>query len=442
MTGRRSRPKRRRRRSRRSWRSRVADRWAALRRRLVMMRPSSLHPLGAGLAVLCALSLLLVVARLGFEALRSSGPDRAEMVRALPALPTLPLEFEGVTLETYLQAWVPYAERDELLRSPVLRDPDFARDVHWWLEYWTGSASRWFPGFLERMAWLGSHVDSALTAHDLPPSLRYLPLIESGYAPSVTSRATAVGLWQLMAPTARGLGLEVSSVVDERRHIVLSTDAALRYLSSLNDEFDSWFWTLAAYNSGPTRVRAVLRRHAPDEPRTDSLFWALRHHLAPETRDFLPKLYGAMWVASRPEAYGYEVPVVEPLTYDVVEVPGRTTLDLVARAAGTTPDEVVRLNPELVRGITPPGRLVDVKVPPGHGDAFTLHFPLIPASERMAFVEHVVRAGETLSRIALRYGVPTGDIEAANPDVRARNLPVGARLTVPVAPGAEGRPDH
>lgn len=364
------------------------------------------------------------------------------MVRALPVLPTLPLEFEGVTLESYLQAWVPYAERDELLRSSVLRNPDFARDVHWWLNYWTGPASRWFPGFLERMAWLGSHVDSALAAHDLPPSLRYLPLIESGYAPGVTSRAAAVGMWQLMAPTARGLGLEVSSVVDERRHVERSTEAALRYLSSLNDEFDSWFWTLAAYNSGPTRVRGILRRHAPDEPRTDSLFWALRHHLAPETRDFLPKLFGAMWVASQPEAYGFEGPDVEPLAYDVVEVPERTTLDVVARAAGTTPDEVARLNPELVHGITPAGHLMDLKVPAGHGDAFTLHFPLIPTSEHVTFVEHVVGAGETLSRIALRYGVRTGDIEAANPDVSARSLPVGARLSVPVAPRAEGGPDR
>jgi membrane-bound lytic murein transglycosylase D len=364
------------------------------------------------------------------------------MIRALPVLPALPLEFEGVTLETYLQAWVPYAERDELLRSTVLRDPDFARDVHWWLDYWTGPASRWFPGFLERMAWLGSHVDSALTAHDLPPSLRYLPLIESGYAPGVTSRATAVGMWQLMAPTARGLGLEVSPLVDERRHVDRSTEAALRYLAALNDEFDSWFWTLAAYNSGPTRVRAILRRHAPDQPRTDSLFWALRHHFAPETRDFLPKLYGAMWVASRPEAYGYEVPDIEPLSYDVVQVPDRTTLDVVARAAGTTPAEVVRLNPELVRGMTPAGRFTDVKVPAGHGGEFTLRFPLIPPSERVSFVEHVVQAGETLSRIASRYGIRTGDIEAANPDVSARTLPVGARLTVPLAPGAGGRPDR
>jgi membrane-bound lytic murein transglycosylase D len=156
------------------------------------------------------------------------------------------------------------------------------------------------------MALRGSAVDSALVAYGFPPSLRYLPLIESGYDPRVTSRSGAAGMWQLMPSTARGLGLVVNPVRDERRDAEKSTEAALRYLDDLQAEFESWFLTLAAYNTGPTRVRRMLRRHAPDAPRTDSLFWALRHRFSPETREFVPKLYGAMFVASRPEAYGYE----------------------------------------------------------------------------------------------------------------------------------------
>jgi membrane-bound lytic murein transglycosylase D len=285
------------------------------------------------------------------------------------------------------------------------------------------------------MAWLGGSVDSALAVHDLPPSLRYLPLIESGYAPGVSSRASAVGLWQLMAPTARGLGLEVSPLVDERRHVRRSTEAALTYLGELREEFGSWHLTLAAYNSGPTRVRSILRRHASDTPLTDSLYWALRDRFFSETRDFLPKLYSAMWVASRPEAYGFERPTAEPLAYDTIVVPGQTTLDVVARAAGASHADILRLNPHVVRGITPPGRPLTLLVPPGHAAEFALHFPLIPPDERVSFVEHVVSPGETLSKIALRYGVGTGEIQAANPEVEAERLRVGERLTVPVAPG-------
>lgn len=226
-------------------------------------------------------------------------------VPALPALPLIPRPFDGVPLEAYLSqpALIDYG-RDELLASSVLGDAEFAQAVHWWIDYWTGPASRWFPGFLSRMDERGSTVDSAIAVHGFPASLRYLPLIESGYDPVVMSRSGAVGLWQLMPTTARGLGLHVSSLRDERQHPDLATEAALEYLGSLRAEFDSWFLTLAAYNSGPTRVRGILRRYAPGEPHTDSLFWALRHRFPLETREFVPKLYGAMWVASQPGAYG------------------------------------------------------------------------------------------------------------------------------------------
>ena len=129
---------------------------------------------------------------------------------ALPVLPVLPTRFDGVPLQSYL---VTPAMADhhlhELLASPVLGDTAFARAVHGWVDYWTVAASRWFPGFLSRMASRGSAVDSALAIRGFPPSLRYLPLIESGYDPSVTSRSGAVGLWQLMPSTARALGLKV-----------------------------------------------------------------------------------------------------------------------------------------------------------------------------------------------------------------------------------------
>ena len=230
-----------------------------------------------------------------------------EALRLLPVLPVIPGQFEGVAIASYLRPPVVHPNHmDELLSSPVLGDVEFSRAVHWWVTYWTVYATKWFPGFLDRMALRGDAVDRSLAAHGFPPSLRYLPLIESGYDPRVTSRAGAVGMWQLMPSTARGLGLTVNPLLDERRDVEKSTEAALAYLTSLNAEFDSWFLTLAAYNSGPTRVRGILRRHAPGEPPTDSLFWALRDRFAPETREFMPKLYGAMFVASQPQAYGYE----------------------------------------------------------------------------------------------------------------------------------------
>jgi membrane-bound lytic murein transglycosylase D len=332
------------------------------------------------------------------------------------------------------------AQMDDLLASPVLRDPEFARAVHGWVRYWEGPAVEWFPGFLERMAWLGGTVDAALAETDLPPSMRYLPLIESGYAPGVTSRASAVGLWQLMPATARELGLEVTPLLDERRHPERSTDAALRFLEALHGEFGSWFVTLAAYNSGPARIRRLLRQHAPGEAPTDSLLWALREHLPRETREFVPKLYGAMWVASRPEAYGFELPPPDSFVFDVVSVPDQTTLDVVGLAAGVSYGEIVRLNPEFPRWITPPDRRVTLRVPKGSGRTFRRIYPRIRPQDRVTFMEHEVRFGETLSEIATRYGLRVSEIEAANPRVRVQSLAIGARLIIPVAPSVEIEP--
>jgi len=385
----------------------------------------------------------VAVGAVGFGAVRlgwpspvaSPAPPETTRVGALPALPPLPSRFEGVLLAAYIEPpAVAEAQMDDLLTSPVLRDPEFARAVHGWVGYWTGPAAEWFPGFLERMAWLGGTVDSALAATDFPPSMRYLPLIESGYNPRVTSRASAVGLWQLMPATARELGLEVTPLLDERRHPERSTDAALRFLEALHGEFGSWFVTLAAYNSGPTRIRRILERHAPGEAPTDSLLWAIRENLPRETREFVPKLYAAMWVASRPEAYGFELPPPEAFVFDVVSVPDQTTLDVVGLAAGVPHAEIVRLNPQFPRRITPPDRRVTLRVPKGSGRTFRRIYPRIRPQDRVTFMEHEVRSGETLSQIAARYGVRVQEIEAANPRVRAHSLAIGFRLVVPVAP--------
>ena len=325
---------------------------------------------------------------------------------------------------------------DELLASPVLRDPEFTAAVDDWVVYWRRSASRSFPDFVRRMGHFGSTVDSALAAERLPPSLRYLPFIESGYNPSARSRASAVGLWQFMAGTAEGLGMEVTPLIDERRNPYKSTAGAVRFLSSLHDEFGSWYLVLAANNGGPTRTRRILDRHAPLAQPSDSLFWALRRHFPRETREFLPKLIGAIVVASDPAAHGYEVELGGPFAFDEVEVPDATTLDVVAKAAGASLDEIERLNPELVRGITPPGRAYRLRVPEGAGPEFTTAYALIPPEERVSFVEHRVASGETLSHIARRYRISVADLQAANPGVRPRYLRVGARLTVPLAPSA------
>ena len=258
---------------------------------------------------------------------------------------------------------------DELLASPMLRDPEFRAEVERWVRFWETKPSEWFPDYLARMTWFEEMVDTTLAAHGLPWSLRYLPVIESGYSPSAVSSARAVGLWQLMPATAEDLGVEVTRFVDDRRDPFESTAAAADFLVALRTEFRSWFLALAAYNAGPDRIRDILRRHAPNAPLSDSLYWAVRNVLPRETREFVPNLFGAMIVASDPEAHGYELPEPKPFEFDRVPVLGAFTFRGLAQATGANLEEIVRLNPEYVRRVTPDRRIVDVRVPLGLGQS-------------------------------------------------------------------------
>lgn len=324
---------------------------------------------------------------------------------------------------------------DPILYSPWARQPEIRREVEGWMDRFTGREGEWFAAYLARMGRYAPLVDSTLAVRDLPASLRYLPIVESGYHPGAVSRASAAGLWQFMAPVARGFGMRVDAVVDERRDPVRATPAALQFLDELHQRFGSWFLALAAYNGGPSRVDALLRRHAPLSPPGDSLYLVIRPHLPRETREFIPKFLAAATLASHPEGFGLKAPeAMSPLAYDVVTVPDATTLDVVAAAAGVTEEEIRELNPQLLRGVTPRGRATELRVPAGRGGAFEAAYALVPPDERVTVTEHVVADGETLSEIAEQYGIRTAELQAANPRVQARRMRVGTRLVVPLVP--------
>ncbi len=276
------------------------------------------------------------------------------------AHPLLPPTFEGV--------------EDAILASPMLHHPPFAAEVDAWVDRWSSTFARWMPTYLERMSSFEEIVDATLAEHGLPPSLRYLPVIESGYSPSAVSSASAVGLWQFMAPTARALGVEVTRMVDDRRDPYVSTAAAADYLLELHGRYGSWFLALAAYNAGPDRINGLLERYLPGEEPSDAVYWALRNVLPKETADFVPNFLGAVIVASDPEAHGFEPVRPRPFDFERVPVRGSVSFATIARATGVSAEEIARLNPELLRGVTPPDRQVELRLPPGSLPDFRAYF--------------------------------------------------------------------
>jgi membrane-bound lytic murein transglycosylase D len=317
---------------------------------------------------------------------------------------------------------------------------DHAR-VQYYSTYFLSSARDRFGIWLGRLTSYEGMIRAKLGAHGIPEDLVYLALIESGYSNTAVSRARAVGMWQFMSFTGRQYGLAVDDWVDERRDPFKATDAAARYLADLYERFGSWYLAAAAYNAGEGRVSRGIRRLPGGDSISDETFFDLsdRRYLRPETRDYVPKLIAAARIAKEPLRYGFDsIPFYPPVVFDEITVPDATGLDVVARLADTSTAALVELNPHYIRRITPPGRPSIVRVPRGSGPVVAQRYAELPASQRVTFLEHVVRRGETLSHIGSRYRVSVSLIRGANGNVDPRRLRVGQRLIIPVA-AAQGR---
>lgn len=307
---------------------------------------------------------------------------------------------------------------------------EYNRAVDRWLAYYQGRGRRTIQIHLARAGRYEETLRAILREHGLPQDLVYLSMIESGYNPNAYSRAHAVGLWQFLASTARRYGLRVTYWVDERRDPVLATHAAAAYLKDLYEEFGSWYLAAAAYNGGASRVRRAIRRTGSRD------FWTLvrRGYFPSETRNYVPKFIAAALIAKQPDRYGLTVAAAPPLSYDLGQVPDATSLEVIAEAAGVDVAEVKALNPQLIRGVTPPGERYYVRLPLQSGETFVANYERIQAQARAGAIQHTVRSGDTLSRLAMVYGSDLSAIRSANPSVRPERLQVGQQLYIPVSP--------
>lgn len=239
------------------------------------------------------------------------------------------------------------------------------RRVEKWVDRFRTDQRANFQRLLKRRGLYADIIRQRLRRRDMPEELLYMAMMESGLSPWAVSRASAVGVWQFMGPTAVQYGLRVDAWVDERKDPVRATDAALDYLEWLHDRYDSWYLAAAAYNAGPGRVDRVLRRHAQGRTGQEELYWEVINHLPRETREYVPRLVAATLLAEDPAQYGFDVEVDAPYSYDRVFVPGGTSLARVAESLDLAPRLLRDLNPHLIRGVTPPGEAYPVRVPVG-----------------------------------------------------------------------------
>ena len=279
--------------------------------------------------------------------------------------------------------------------------------------------------YLTRSAKYKKMIDKVLVENGLPKGLAYLPVIESGYSTTMTSRAGARGVWQFMGETAREYGLRVDWWVDERCDPERSTRAAAQYLKDLYSEFNDWPLVLAAYNAGPGRIRRAVSNNGTRS------FWLL-DELPKETRGYVPTFYATLLIASDPANYGFRLGTESNFDTKRVEVEGPLSLKYLAVAANVDEDVVRDLNPAYRRGVLPPGRSA-VRLPSKAAELIASRATSLKNEDAdVAVCSFRLRDGDSVKKLARALGTSVDTILAMNDLRTAKSAGEGDSLFLPV----------
>lgn len=302
------------------------------------------------------------------------------------------------------------------------------------ITYLQGRGSGYTTTALKRLGQYQPLFAEVLQKEGLPQDLVYLAAAESAFNPLALSRKGAKGIWQFMLGRGFEYGLKKDRWVDEREDPVKATHAAARHLKDLYQMFGDWYLAMAAYNCGPVNVQKAIERTGYAD------FWELRrlHALPVDTENYVPIIIATALIAKDPKAYGFDFQPDPPIETDQVVVGPPTDLRLVAQLIDRPVEELIRLNPGLMRWTTPANNPEYVlKLPLGTRNAYEQSIASIPPNERIWWRATKVGEGDTLAGIARRFKLTPVVLARANgldPDAA---LVDGSRLVLPVAPGSE-----
>jgi membrane-bound lytic murein transglycosylase D len=275
-------------------------------------------------------------------------------------------------------------------------------------------------------------IERVMAEEGVPHDLIYLAVAESSFQPrAINAKSRAGGMWQFMP--YGDYGLKRNGYIDERFDPEKSTRAYARYMKFLYDQLGDWYLAMAAYDWGAGNVqRAVQKTGYAD-------FWELykRHNLPAETQNYVPEILAAIIIANHPTQYGFdEVTLDPPVITDTVTINYAVDLRLVSDLVDAPVDELMALNPSLLRMATPPDSAFDLHLPAGTAALFEQRVAGIPESKRTAWRYHRVTPDDTLSSVAHAYHVTVADLAEANEMREDQSLQGTEALVVPVAPVA------
>lgn len=329
---------------------------------------------------------------------------------------------------------------DRLQRLPTTIEMPYNSVVKSFIKLYVERRKELVERILALRLYYGPMIDDIIDRNGLPMELSNLAVIESSLNPNAVSKAGATGMWQFMSSTATGEGLEVNSLVDERRDPVRSTEAAAKYLNKLYNIYGDWALAIAAYNCGPGNVNKAIRKAGGDTKD----YWLIYNYLPAETRTYVPAFIAANYVMSYYKDHNIS-PVLakKPIRTESVDVNKRVHFQQISDVLGIPIEEIRALNPQYRQDIIPgdikPYKLVlphmQTQCFVAYEDSIVNHNAHLYARRDVVepgvstrvieengeyyvvnskVVYHKVKSGESLSAIANKYGVTQQEVIRAN----------------------------
>ena len=243
--------------------------------------------------------------------------------------------------------YAPEVYKERLSRIPTIIEMPYNEVVQKFIDRYSGHLRRSVSVMLGAQNFYMPIFEEALESYGLPLELKYLPVIESALNPNAVSRVGATGLWQFMLATGKQYGLEVNSLVDERRDPVRASYAAAHYLRDLYKIFGDWNLVIAAYNCGPETINRAIHRSKGEKD-----YWQIYPYLPKETRGYVPAFIAANYIMT----YYCEHNICPmradlPVKTDTVVVTRDVHFEQIAQVLGMETEQVKQLNPQYRRNV-------------------------------------------------------------------------------------------
>ena len=277
-------------------------------------------------------------------------------------------------------------------------------------------------------------VVSELEKEEVPIEIALLPIVESDYYPFSYSHGTATGIWQFIPSTGRMYGLDEDWWHEDRRDVLASTKAAVRYLKDLNRMFDGdWLLSIAAYNAGPGRVQRAIDKNRNQGKRTD--YWSL--DLPKETEKYVPKLLALGKVLKNPERFNQKLIKIENKPYlEPINLESQFDLALIAQWTNLSIDEIYSFNPGLKRWATPEALPYTILLPVDVVGDFKEILTNQKNRPKVSWTRYKVKEGDSLSIIAQNFNTTINQIQSVN-NINGSLIRANSYLIVPLARESE-----